>query len=53
MIAYTTAGTVPSKRRLPKMTQWLPLPTDKGQQISEDRIKQMLKQAKAKINGGE
>lgn len=28
MIAYTTASTVPSKKKLPKINRWMPLPID-------------------------
>ena len=52
-MAYTTASTVPSKKRMPKITNWMPLPTDDlSNKLSNDRIKGMfdkLKERDAKL----
>lgn len=46
MIAYTMASTVPSKKRLPKMTRWLPLPTDKEKEMDDDKVNDLFKKLK-------
>ena len=54
-ISYTVAGTVPSKKRLPPITRWMPLPTDRGNGISPSRAKAIFenlkKQTDAKRTG--
>ena len=39
LIAYTTATTVQSKKRLPSMRKWMPLPSDKQYTVSYDQAK--------------
>jgi len=46
VIAYTMASTVPSKKRLPKMTKWMPLPTDRETEMGEDKVKDLFKKLK-------
>lgn len=46
MVAYTMASTVPSKKRLPKMTRWLPLPTDKEKEMDDDKVNDLFKKLK-------
>ena len=40
------ASTVPSKKRLPKMTRWLPLPTDKEKEMDDDKVMDLFKKLK-------
>lgn len=42
---YVTASTVPSKKKLPRMKAWMPLPNDKSTH-SVDEIKEMFKMIK-------
>ena len=49
LLAYTVASTVPSKKKLPKMTKWMPLSTDSETEIGKDRIQKMLEKVR---NGG-
>lgn len=44
-IMYVTASTVPSKKKLPRMKAWMPLPNDKSTH-SVDEIKEMFKMIK-------
>lgn len=50
-IGYYTVSTIPSKKKLPPIQKWFPLPSDKIT-ISDDRIKKMLNLAKNKIKNG-
>lgn len=50
-LGYQTISTIPSKKKMPPIKKWMPLPTDNQIEISEDRIKQMLNRAKEKVNG--
>lgn len=50
-LGYQTISTIPSKKKLPGITKWMPLPSDEGVNISKDRIKLMLEKAKQKHNG--
>lgn len=43
LISYTVASTVPSKKKLPPIHRWMPLPTDKSKGISNERAKEMFK----------
>lgn len=48
-ISYTVAKTVPSKRKLPSMQRWMPLPTDKvGSGISNERALSIFEKLKEK-----
>lgn len=47
-IMYTVASTVPSKRKLPKMRIWFPLPSD-GEAHGENDVKAMFAQLKERI----
>lgn len=47
-IMYTMASTVPSKKKLPKMQFWFPLPMD-GETHGEEDIKDMFAKLKEKI----
>lgn len=43
VMAYTTANTVMSKKKLPKMTKWMPLPNDaEMNKLSDKHIKSMF-----------
>lgn len=46
VIAYTTASTVPSKHRLPRMARWMPLPTDEKSVINNDELKDFFAKLK-------
>lgn len=48
LTAYTIAGTVPTKEKLPPMQRWMPLPTDDAS-VTDNRIKAMFK--KLRENG--
>lgn len=48
---YTVASTVPSKKKLPRLRSWFPLPTDKQIGIDNDTAKEMFRKLKEKING--
>ena len=50
-IMYTTASTVPSKKKLPKISKWFPLPIDVNTVISSERANEMFKILKEKMNG--
>lgn len=45
---YTTASTIQSKKRLPNIRRWFPLPID-GADHQESEVKEMFKQLKEKI----
>lgn len=45
---YTVASTVKSKRKLPKITIWFPLPNDKDTH-NEEGIKEMFSKLKEKL----
>ncbi len=47
---YTVASTVPSKKKLPRLRAWFPLPTD-GNTHEESDVKEMFRKLKEKING--
>lgn len=47
---YTVASTVPSKRKLPRLRAWFPLPTD-GDAHAEGDVREMFRKLKEKING--
>lgn len=46
LIAYTVAGTVRRKTKLPPITKWMPLPSDKqnSSNISDKRALEIFKQ---------
>lgn len=47
LIAYTVASTVKTKHRLPPITKWMPLPSDKHtSSISNARALEIFKQFK-------
>ena len=47
LIAYTTASTVKTKHKLPPITKWMPLPSDKQMsKISDARALEIFKQLK-------
>lgn len=46
MLAYTMASTVPSKKKLPKMTKWMPLPSDRETEMGEDKVMDLFKKLK-------
>lgn len=47
LIAYTVASTVKTKHKLPPITKWMPLPTDKKiSSISNARALEIFKQLK-------
>ena len=47
LIAYTIASTVKTKRKLPPITKWMPLPSDKQMsKISDTRALEIFKQFK-------
>lgn len=47
LIAYTIASTVKTKRNLPPITKWMPLPSDKQMsKISDTRALEIFKQFK-------
>ena len=48
IIAYTVASTVPSKKKLPPMNRWMPLPTDKNNVVSNTRALEIFKRIKEK-----
>ena len=48
IIAYTTASTVQSKKKLPKMTKWMPLPSDSDTGITNERAKEIFNIIKSK-----
>jgi hypothetical protein len=48
---YTVAGTVKSKKRLPKLSIWFPWPIDNNTGISNERANDVFKMLKEKING--
>lgn len=43
ILAYTTASTVPSKKKLPPIHRWMPLPSDRDKGLSNDRAKEIFK----------
>lgn len=47
-IMYTIASTIPSKKKLPKMRFWFPLPSD-GVLKGESDIKSMFERLKKKL----
>lgn len=47
---YTIASTVPSKRKLPKINRWMPLPIDRAGDIDISAASELLKKLR---NGGE
>lgn len=49
--SYTVASTVPSKRKLPPIQKWMPLPND-GEDISDSRIKGMFEKLKNRKDAG-
>lgn len=49
---YMIAGTVPSKKRLPKLSTWFPLPID-TEAHGEDDVKDMFNKLKEKIKNRE
>lgn len=45
LVAYTIASTVKTKRKLPPITKWMPLPSDKNiSKISDTRALEIFKQ---------
>ena len=47
LIAYTVASTVKTKSKLPPITKWMPLPSDKQMsKISDTRALEIFKQFK-------
>lgn len=47
LIAYTVASTVKTKRKLPPITKWMPLPSDRQMsKISDTRALEIFKQFK-------
>lgn len=45
LISYTIASTVKTKRKLPTISKWMPLPTDKQiSSISDKRALEIFKQ---------
>lgn len=47
LIAYTVASTVKTKHKLPPITKWMPLPSDKNtSNISDERAKELFKKLK-------
>lgn len=47
LIAYTVASTVKTKHKLPPITKWMPLPSDKQMsKISDTRALEIFKQFK-------
>lgn len=52
LIAYTVACTVPSKKKLPVITKWMPLPTDSQTRgISEEKALAIFEKIKKQKNG--
>ena len=45
---YTVACTVPSKKKMPRIKAWFPLPTDRATHHESD-VKEMFKKLKEKI----
>lgn len=46
IIAYTTASTVPTKKKLPPMHKWMPLPNDIDSGMSGERANEIFKKLK-------
>lgn len=47
LIAYTVASTIKTKRKLPSITKWMPLPSDRSMSnISDARALEIFKQFK-------
>ena len=47
LIAYTVASTVKTKQKLPPITKWMPLPSDKQiNKISDERALEIFKNFK-------
>lgn len=51
---YTVASTVKTKKRLPKITKWFPLPIDRlnTPDIKEERLLEIFKQLKEERSNG-
>lgn len=47
LIAYTVASTIPSKKKLPPMNRWMPLPSDKQGGISSSRALELFNKIKS------
>lgn len=50
-VMYIVAGTVKTKKRLPKLSTWFPLPIDK-ESHAEDDIQDMFTKLKEKLKNG-
>ena len=48
---YTVASTVRSKKKLPRLQKWFPLPIDKSTGIDGKTANEMFRKLKEKING--
>lgn len=46
---YTMASTVPSKKKLPRLKKWFPLPIDKDSGIDSSKATEMFARLKEKI----
>lgn len=48
LLAYTVASTVPSKKKMPPIKRWMPLPTDGDEKevANEDQILKLIQKVK-------
>ena len=52
-IMWTTASTIPSKKRMPNIKKFLPLPIDKVGGIESDKAKEMFNILKENLKSGQ
>ena len=50
-LMYTIASTIPSKKKMPHINRFMPLPIDRKGGITADRANDMFEQLKKKLNG--